>query len=257
MTATVLTHPAATAPPAAALADRRPPLTRLTALEIRKILSTRSGRTLAVIASLLPAAAVAAVFASTDVPQSAEGVLAPLGALVAVLLVAVGVLSTAGEWTHGTVQTTFLAVPRRGRVVAAKYAGVGLLGAAISAVVVGTSLAVAGLWPGVEFAWTGAGTASLALVGAGAALAVTGAGIGAAVGNAPAALTGTYATLLVIIPVLQGIRPALGDRIDPITGAAELIGGEGGVLRPILILAGWVLVATVAGGMVTRRRPVA
>ena len=29
------------------------------------------------------------------------------------LLIAVGVLCTAGEWTHGTVQTTFLTVPTR------------------------------------------------------------------------------------------------------------------------------------------------
>ena len=65
-----------------------------------------------------------------DAPPSAATMLALLGTLVSLLLIAVGVLSTAGEWTHGTVQTTFLAVPRRGRVLAAKYAGTALLGAA-------------------------------------------------------------------------------------------------------------------------------
>ena len=72
-------------------------------------------------------------------------------------MIAVGVLSTAGEWTHGTVQTTFLAVPRRGRVLAAKYAGTALLGAAISAVVVGTTFAVAAVGTGPDFSWDGAG----------------------------------------------------------------------------------------------------
>src|SRR5215207_9259408 len=97
-------------PPAVpALAERRPPLGRLTALEIRKSLSTRSGRTLTGAAALLPAVGASLLFL--------------LGALVSMLLVSVGVLATAAEWTHRTVQTTFLTVPRRGRVLAAKYGG--------------------------------------------------------------------------------------------------------------------------------------
>ena len=83
-----------------------------------------------------------------------------LGTLVSMLLIAVGVLSTAGEWTHGTVQTTFLAVPRRGRVLAAKYAGMALLGAGISAVVVGQRLAVAAV--GADPASAGQGAVAAA-----------------------------------------------------------------------------------------------
>ena len=74
-------------------------------------------------------------------------------------------------------------------MLAAKYAGAALLGAGITAVVVASTFAVAAI--GAGFSWTGAGVAAVATVGAGAALTVVGAGIGAAIGNAPAALTGT------------------------------------------------------------------
>ena len=44
------------------------------------------------------------------------------GMLTALLLLALGVLSTAGEWGNSSIQNTFLLVPQRGRVVAAKAA---------------------------------------------------------------------------------------------------------------------------------------
>lgn len=252
----VLERPVTHASTATTLTDRRPPLGRLTALEVRKTLSTRSGRTMTAASAVLPTTLLAVVLATTNDAQTAEGVLAPLGAMVAVLVVAIGVLSSAGEWTHGTTQTTFLIVPQRSRIVLAKYLAAAGLGAAIAAVVTATSLALSALWPGLDFAWTGAGAGSLALIGAGAAFAVIGVGIGAAVTNAPAALTGSYAVLLAVLPVVRGIKPAVADKLDPVIGSAELIGGQGSTLRPILVLTGWVLVSTIAGLIVTTRRSV-
>ena len=52
--------------------------------------------------------------------------------LTALVLVSLGVLSTAGEWSHGSIQTTFLLEPRRGRVMATKAAAVALMGAVIA-----------------------------------------------------------------------------------------------------------------------------
>jgi ABC-2 type transport system permease protein len=250
MTAAVLDRPVTTT-----LADRRPPLTRLVGLEIRKSLSTRSGLALAAVAAVLPAGAVAWILAVDSAPPGAATMLALLGTLVAMLLIAVGVLSTAGEWTHGTVQTTFLAVPRRSRVLIAKYAGTALIGAVLSAVVVGTTFAVAAAGTGGGFSWAGAGLAAAATIGAGAALTVVGAGIGAAVANAPAALTGTYLTLLVAINVLNAAMPAWGKRVDPLAAMFDLIEGDAAA-RPIAVLAGWLVVSTVAGAVVTRRRSI-
>ena len=254
MTATVLDRPG-TPPPASRPAARRASLARLTGLEIRKSLTTRSGRTLAGTAALLPAAGAGLMFALGERPPNAAMLLAVLGSLVSMLLLAVGVLASAGEWTHGTVQTTFLTVPRRGRVLAAKYAGMAVLGAAIAAVVVATTYAVAAAGADAGFSWQGAGAAAVATVAAGAAMTVLGTGIGAAVGNAPAALTGTYLVLFVGMTILNGVKPAWGEKVDPLRATFDLIGQDGGT-RPIAVLAGWVLVATVAGAVVTRRRAV-
>jgi ABC-2 type transport system permease protein len=250
MTTTVLDRSATTVP-GRRLADRRPPLARLVGLEIRKSLSTRSGVALTGASAVLPAGAVALMLALNDSPPNAATMLALLGTLVGMLLIAVGVLSTAGEWTHGTVQTTFLTVPRRDRVLAAKYAGAAVLGAAISAVVVATTFAVAAV--GADFSWAGAGTAAVATIGAGAALTVVGAGIGAAICNAPAALTGTYLVLLVGMSVLNSAKPTWGKHVDPLSAMFDLIEGDAAA-RPIAVLAGWLVATAVAGIAVTRRR---
>ena len=69
------------------------------------------------------------------------GPLVVTGMLSALVLVSLGVLSTAGEWSHGSVQTTFLLEPRRGRVMAAKAAAVALMGAVVALVAAGFSRA--------------------------------------------------------------------------------------------------------------------
>ena len=65
----ITTRPAAPADPA--LAGRRPPTARLVGLEIRKSLSTRSGRTLALTAALLPAIGIGIAMALGQKPPSA------------------------------------------------------------------------------------------------------------------------------------------------------------------------------------------
>jgi len=234
-------------------ADHRAPLSRLALLEIRKSLSTRSGVALTAAASLLPAGMVTLMLALGESPPNAAVMLALLGTLVSMLMLAVGILSTAGEWTHRTVQTTFLLEPRRGRVLAAKYAAAALFGAAIATVVVATTLAVTAIGTGPDFSWDGIGVAIAATIAGGAVLTVVGAGIGAAVANSPAALTGTYITLLVGMTVLNGLRPAWGRRVDPLVGLYDLIDGTA-TARPIAVLTGWLVVSTVAATLLTRRR---
>src|SRR5215203_6341050 len=102
-----------------------PSLPAAVRLEMRKSLSTRSGKALVGSATLLAPAAI--LLASGTADERLDDVLGPLvvtGLLSALVLVALGVLSTAGEWTHGTVQTTFLLEPRRGRVLATKVLAV-------------------------------------------------------------------------------------------------------------------------------------
>jgi ABC-2 type transport system permease protein len=224
-------------------------------LEVRKSLSTRSGLAVAAAATLLAPAAIAIAAGTASEPLG--NVLGPLvvtGLLSALVLVSLGVLSTAGEWSHGSIQTTFLLEPRRGRVMATKAAAVALMGAVVAVVAAGiSSLVLVALEPSAS--WDGAGRAMLMVAVAGATFALIGAGVGAAVGNTPGALTGIYLLDLGVLPVLQTVKPALADRIDPGNAILELAQGAHQV-QSAVILAVWVGVALLFGAAMTRRRQV-
>src|SRR3954447_16471961 len=130
-----------------------PSLTGAVGLEVRKSLSTRSGLAVAVAATLLgPAAIAIAAGASSEHLDNVLGPLVVTGLLSALVLLSLGVLSTAGEWTHGSVQTTLLLEPRRGRVIPAKAGAVPLMGGVIAAVATGRSaLVLLGLEPNASW----------------------------------------------------------------------------------------------------------
>jgi ABC-2 type transport system permease protein len=128
------------------------------------------------------------------------------------------------------------------------------LGLVLSAVGAGAATGVLAVIPD-PVNWTGSGHALLVAIAAGAAFAVTGAGIGAAVGNSPAALTGTYITVLAVLPIVQQVKPAIAEKLDP-ASAVVTLAAQGWSWTPVLVIAGWVVVATVAGALLTRRRAV-
>jgi hypothetical protein len=175
--------------------------------------------------------------------------------LTGLVLLSLGVLSTAGEWTHRTVQTTFLLVPHRGRVLAAKATAMALVGAALAAVSAALSAAVLAVVAGSDLSWTGFPRALVAVVVAGAAFAVIGAGVGAALANSPAALTGLYLVILGVMPVLRGVKPEIGSKLDPAEAVLALAQGHAHT-QSILILGGWVALAAVAGWILTHRRAI-
>ena len=247
---------AAVAPVVPARSVRRtgPSLQALVGLEIRKSLSTRSGLAL-VASSLLVAPAAMVLFGtSADSIAGVAGPVAVTGMLASLVLLSLGVLSTAGEWSHGTVQTTYLLVPQRGRVLAAKAVAVAALGAAVAAVAAASSgLVLTALQP--DLAWTGAGRAVLVVTVAGAVFAALGAGVGAALGNSAGALTALYLLFLGVMPVLQTVTPSVADRVDPGNAVLELAQGNHQATAA-LTLAAWLAVALAAGAVVTRRRAV-
>ena len=230
-----------------------PSFTKLTGLEMRKSLSTRSGKAVAVAAVLLAPIGIFLVSLTADGTAPGALILGISGMLTALVLLSLGVLSTAGEWSNRSIQTSFLLVPRRGRVLAAKGAAMAVLGSLFAAVSVGLSTAI--LSTVREVAWDNTGQAIATVVVAGAAFAVIGSGIGASVGNAPAALTGTYLTVLGILPVVQTLKPAIAEKLDP-ASAIVTIAQNGPATTPILVITGWVVVSTVAGTVITRRRAV-
>jgi hypothetical protein len=254
---TTLTAPAPAVVPATGSTARRtgPSFATLTGLEIRKSLSTRSGKSVAALAVLVGPLGVLLATMTSGGGVVAAVALGIMGMLIALVLLALGVLSTAGEWTHKSVETTYLLVPQRGRVLAAKATAMGLLGLVLAALGVGLAVAtLATVTPGVV--WFAAVQAVVAVIASGAAFAVIGAGIGAAVGNSAAALTGTYLTLLGVLPVVNSVRPEISENLDP-AGSIVTLAQHGAATTPILVITGWVVVSTVVGTLITRRRSVA
>ena len=249
MTATVSLLPAAgTTRPGA------PSLATLSGIEIRKSLSTRSGKAVGLVAVLLGPLGVLLVSLEAEGTAPGAGILGFTGMLAALVLLALGVLSTAGEWTHGSVQVTYLLVPQRLRVLTAKVVALAVQGAVFAAL--GAALTVAMLRAIPDpIDWTGFDRSLAVAVAAGAAFAVIGAGIGAALGNSPAALTGTYLTVLGVFPLLQLFKPEIAEKVDPVTSIV-MLAQEGWSTTPVLVIAGWVVVSTVLGAVITRRRSV-
>ena len=119
----------ATHPTRTRTASARIPLTRLIAVELRKMFDTRSGFWLMasiVITSVLATAALI-VFAPDDA-LTFGNFAAAIGAPMTVILPMIGVLAVTSEWSQRTGLTTFTLVPRRGRVLWAKFLGAVLVG---------------------------------------------------------------------------------------------------------------------------------
>jgi hypothetical protein len=188
-----------------------------------------------------------------------------LGALFAALL---GAVSVTAEFRHGTVRPTFLAAPRRGRVLAAKAwasvaigAGFGLAACALAAAVGAAALRARG----IEVRLDG-GDYALLLAGGSAAAALwaaIGVGIGAIVRNQVPTLVGICAWLLFVEGLLVGDVASVAEvgRFGPGAAAAALTGQDPATLvAPALglaLLALYAAAAVLAGWLATVRRDVA
>jgi ABC-2 type transport system permease protein len=125
--------------------------------ELRKVTTTKTVYWLLALAALL-AGVVTALFTLfqviSEVPLplgDIEGQRAILGNLATqsgahVIMLALGVLALGAEFRHGTITSTLLATPRRGRVVVAKLAVVILVGLVYAVVAIAVGLAVYLVW---------------------------------------------------------------------------------------------------------------
>jgi ABC-2 type transport system permease protein len=104
-----------------AAAPRGPALTRLAAVELRKMTDTRAGFWLLVLTGLAAAAAVlVGLIWAPAKDATLAGFLTATVEAMGVLLPVLAILAVTSEWTQRTALTTFTLVPRRERVVAAK-----------------------------------------------------------------------------------------------------------------------------------------
>jgi ABC-2 type transport system permease protein len=188
-----------------------------------------------------------------------------LGALFAALL---GAMSITAEVRHGTIRSTFLVTPRRGRVVAAKVlvsilfgAGFGLVAGAV-ATAAGTAALRA---RGIELQLDRGDYVLLVAGAAGAAAlwAAIGVGVGALVRNQVPALIGICAWLLFVEGLLAGdVAGGLGDvgRLLPGAAASAISGQDPGTLLApavaLVLLALYAAAAALTGALALSRRDV-
>jgi len=240
--------------------------------ELRKQRTTGAAAALAVAAVVIDVVVAATVLGGAGRqgnpplgPDSLAQVIAGPARALALICVLVGTLSVTGEYRHRTITTTFLAVPRRGRVVLAKVAGSALTGASIGMGCVAASLGVAVPWlrsagvdvpAGSQEVRVAAGlVASLALYGA------LGAAVGALVRHQTAAAAGALAWLLAGEEVLAAVlAPAAFVHWLPVHAGAALVAPPGtagsSFWAAATALAGTVAALGVAGAQLMRRRDV-
>ena len=246
----------------------------LTASELLKMRTTRAPW---VVAGLLAAAAVAlatlnASFAGSQgtaplQPDSLPSFIRAPGQIVGFGMLLLGVISTTAEFRHRTAVTTFLAEPRRGRVLAAKGLALATVAAVVAAVAAMLSLLAAAVFfqaREVAFRPTqyGAPAALVGLLLAVVLAAVLGVALGALLQNTAAALT----TALGWTFVIEGLLPVVTRNPDLVRwlpggafSATQAMGtsSSDALLAPpvaVSLLALYVAAVGLAGFVLVRRR---
>jgi ABC-2 type transport system permease protein len=188
-----------------------------------------------------------------------------LGSLFAALL---GAVSITTDYRHGTIRPTFLVMPRRGRVLAAKVTVSMLLGAVLALLAAGLAAAVgtgALQARGIEV-HLDAGDYLLLVGGstmAGLLWAVIGVGVGALVRRQVPTTVGLCAWLLFVEGLLVGDVAGVAQvgRFGPGAAAAAMTGQDPATLVSpgvgAALLALYAAAAAVAGLLATTRRDVA
>jgi ABC-2 type transport system permease protein len=206
----------AQAAPAAILEPARPPLARLTAVEVRKTVDTRAGRWLLILIGLTAVVMMPVIlFAADKDDQSLMQFLSASQVGVTLLLPVLGILSMTSEWSQRTALSTFCLTPDRHRVVIAKLLG----GAALAAVfvAVGTVTALIARTVGAVSGLSG-GSWELPVSGLGKMLLLAvvallgGAAFGMAFMNSPLAI--------VLFFVLPTVWTTLGQMVHWLKGPA-------------------------------------
>lgn len=196
--------------------------------------------------------------------DSSDGIRAVLGGASSAgqLVLVLAIMGIAGEFRHGTISQTFLATPRRGRVIAAKIAAFAIVGLGLGILAAAATMAIGVPWlaaKGVEVSLF-SGAVGHALGGAiltSLLYGVIGVGIGAAIPNQTLAITGSLMWLLVVEGLLVSFVPEVGRWL--LGGVASAIAGAGtmGADALPLWLAGVVMVGYAAVLAFTGMRSIA
>lgn len=251
---------------------------RLVAGEMRKLATTRLWLWLLMAALALTALYAGLNIAFTDDPENfaphlstPEGrrlLLAIAGTPATTFAAVLAAIGITGEFRHRLATATFLATPVRTRVVAAKLATYGAVGAAFAAACLAVVIAMGTPWlagMNIELDLNDDGVlGTLAgVVGAGVAFGLLGVALGALLRDQAATVVGLLVYRFVAEPILTSV-PALHQWTQWLPGAAA-----SGLARSTLedrefldpwlaalVLGGYVTVLAIAGAVVTDRRDI-
>jgi ABC-2 type transport system permease protein len=188
---------------------------RLLYAELLKI-RTAPRTTLALVLGLLVLVGLGSAATASDADSSPFGAEAALSdvitaaAFAVVVALILGVLLVTWEYRHGTITQTFLATPRRERVIGAKLAIAFLSGAILAAVALAVALTVASFWISLDLdrdQWELLGRVLLAA----ALWGVLGAGLGAVLQSQVGAIVTAFVWFLVAEPLLGAALDVLTD----------------------------------------------
>jgi ABC-2 type transport system permease protein len=187
-----------------------------------------------------------------------------IGGIAGVFAALAGIMLVTGEYRYGTIQPTFMFVPRRSRVLAAKLAAGALAGLVFGIVgaLLSYGIGVACLaGRGIDYALSGGQTALL-LLGTVAVTALWGAigvGLGGVLRNQVSAIIGLLAWGFVVENLLFGLVPDVG-RFGPVHAGDGFVGlATDHLLQSVpgaLVLVVWTVALSAAGVAVVVRRDV-
>jgi ABC-2 type transport system permease protein len=185
---------------------------RLVRAELVKLSTTRLflwlGLLIVALSGFVTSITIASNQASALATLSEQRSIAQFAAAGAVIALIVGIVLSAGEYTHGTIAHTFLAMPVRGRIVAAKLIAGAIAGVLVTAFAELVTWTIAAAWlagKSVPF-WLDSRSVLktyLAILGAGALASALGVGLGAILRRQTAAIVLALVWLLVGEPVLS------------------------------------------------------
>lgn len=250
---------------------------RLLSSELVKLWTTRTPKVLFGGAVAISAVATAAIVGSGSAAAEETdralglGQGASFGTLFAVVI---GILIVTNEYRHGTVMTTFLAEPRRVRVLLAKLGAAALTGAAIALAALAVTAAIAIPWLAARGEALELGGQALEAVGrvllAFVLYAVIGAAVGAIVHSQVGALVGYFVWSFVVETVVSVLASLLLTEFgepDPISkflpgqALSGIVGGEGSEFAlaggwAALVALGYAVALSILGALsMTRRDP--